>query len=116
MFVWRSSAGSSSLSRLQSLVHALGAAKASPAALSYRLDLWRAIHVAPRFDGGLLRWWGQRHIRLQGSPESLPALLLPTHAVAQAIHEDFRANFRLARSAPSGDPACKIFSDEGCHV
>ena len=81
------------LRRLQSLVHALGAAKASPAALSYRLDLWRAIHAAPGFDGGFLRWWGQRHIRLQGSPESLPAWL-PTHAVAQAVHEDFRANFR----------------------
>ena len=73
------------LRRLQSLVHAQGAA--------YRLDLWRAILAAPGFDGGFLRWWGQRNIRLQGSPESFPAQL-PTHVVAQAIHEDFRANFR----------------------
>ena len=81
------------LRRLQSLANALKAAKPTPAALSYRLELWRAIKDAPGFASGFVRWWPCRHVQLQGLPALLPDHL-PTPAMANTLREDFRANFR----------------------
>ncbi len=75
------------------MVHALKAAKDTPAALVYRLELWRAIRRAQGFQGTFVKWWPSRPIRLQGSPlrisQSVPSLLQ-----IQAIFTDFQLNYK----------------------
>ena len=77
------------LRRLQSLQHALWAAKCSPAALEYRLSLWRSILQAP----GFVTWWTSRPVQHAGCPALLP-LQVPLLPVLSAIFQDYRDNFK----------------------
>ncbi|CAE7325636.1 unnamed protein product [Symbiodinium sp. CCMP2456] len=81
------------LRRLQSLKHAVAAASPAPAAVDYRLALWRSICGAKGFAGGFRGWWQIRPARLVGSPPELPHTV-PDVASATSIFEDFRCNFR----------------------
>eukprot|EP00439_Symbiodinium_sp_Y106_P021939 s4467_g2.t1 len=69
------------------------AASATPSALTYRLSLWQAILRARGFRGGFASWWQSRPVQLVGSPPSLPSGV-PDAALACALHEDFRCNYR----------------------
>ncbi|CAE7803672.1 DHX57 [Symbiodinium sp. CCMP2592] len=81
------------LRRLQSLTHALKAAKSEPAAVDYRLALWRSICRAKGFCGGFSAWWAKRPTRLVGSPTMLPQTV-PDSGTATCLFEDFRCNYR----------------------
>ncbi|CAE7670476.1 unnamed protein product [Symbiodinium sp. CCMP2592] len=81
------------LRRLQSLTHALKAAKSEPAAVDYRLALWRSICRARGFCGGFSAWWAKRPTRLVGSPTMLPQTV-PDSGTATCLFEDFRCNYR----------------------
>ena len=81
------------LRRLQSLSHALRAAKNSPAALEYRLSLWRSVLRAPGFSGGFVAWWASRPVQHVGCPSSLPGHV-PSLPVLSVIFHDFRDNFK----------------------
>ena len=81
------------LRRLQSLVHALKAASLSASALEYRTALWHAILKAKGFQAGFAKWWQHRHIKLQGSPTTLPDCV-PDLRIASLCFTDFRENFR----------------------
>ena len=81
------------LRRLQSLLHALRGGKQSPEAMTYRLDLWRAILCSTGFHGGFLAWFPNRLVKHQGMPPFLSPQL-PSVAFAERLFDDFRANFR----------------------
>ena len=85
------------LRRLQSLAHATRAHNPSPAALEYRLSLWRSILRARGFRYGFARWWITRPVRSVGSPAALPPQV-PNADIARLLHEDFRCNFRKLES------------------
>ena len=81
------------LRRLQSLLHALRGGKQSPDAMTYRLDLWRAILCSTGFHGGFMAWFPNRLVKHQGMPPFLSPQL-PSLAFAERLFDDFRANFR----------------------
>ena len=81
------------LRRLQSLLHALRGGKQTPEAMSYRLDLWRAILGSTGFHGGFQAWFPHRLVKHQGMPSFLSSQL-PCVAFAERLFDDFRANFR----------------------
>ena len=81
------------LRRLQSLVHAVRAAKQSPAAVEYRLQLWSSILRAPGFCVDFATWWCTRPIKLQGSPSVIAPGLSFTES-AELVFLDFRENYR----------------------
>ena len=85
------------LRRLQSLRHAVVAAKSTPAADLYRVQLWRSILGGKGFQGSFQSWWLIRPVKLQGSPPALPSLL-PLAAHVTLIFEDFRENYRRLES------------------
>ena len=85
------------LRRLQSLRHAVVAAKTTPAADLYRVQLWRSILGGKGFQDSFQCWWLIRPIKLQGSPPALPSLL-PSAAHVTLIFEDFRENYRRLES------------------
>ena len=85
------------LRRLQSLKHALGSSRSSPHTRAYQLDLWTAIVQSRGFAGGFRSWWERRPTKLLGSPHWLPDVV-PTHAEAVQLYDDFHCNFRQLES------------------
>ena len=81
------------LRRLQSMKHALRAAKSTEQAQIYRAQLWRAIRKSSGFDPSFPVWWTQRPIRLQGTPSQVP-LRVPTLSELEIIYLDFERNFK----------------------
>eukprot|EP00438_Fugacium_kawagutii_P033744 Skav209660 [mRNA] locus=scaffold2126:122984:134587:- [translate_table: standard] len=85
------------LRRLQSMVHALRAAKQSLDAQLYRVSLWRAIRSARGFEDGWDAWWKQRPTRNVGLPLDFPTEV-PALPLCEAIFEDFQHNYRRFES------------------
>ena len=85
------------LRRLQSLRHAVVAAKTTPAADLYRVQLRRSILGGKGFQDSFQRWWLTRPVKLQGSPPTLSSLL-PSAVHVTLIFEDFRENYRRLES------------------
>ena len=81
------------LRRLQSMTHALKAAKDTVNAVVYRLELWRSIRLSQGFREGFSQWWHDRPIQLQGSPANIP-LAVPSLEAVQRIFDDFQVNYK----------------------
>ena len=85
------------LRRIQSLKHALSAAKDTPDAHLYRVQLWRSILAGKGFCHSFAHWWRARPIQLQDSPVCLPPHV-PSLAQIALIFHDFRDNYRRLES------------------
>ena len=74
-------------------MHATKAGKMHPAAIEYRLHLWRAIQTSPGFVGGFANWWPRRQVKHPHAPLTFP-VGLPTSTVVEAVFLDYRDNYR----------------------
>ena len=81
------------LRRIQSLRHAVKAAKCTPSAQLYRLELWSCIRHARFFNPDFESWWPTRAFQCSGSPSLLP-LQVPALALLDLIYLDFELNYR----------------------
>ena len=78
------------LRRLESMKHLLAAGKCTPAAETYRLELWSTILRAPGFAGGFPHWWHlNRNCGVEGAPDTLPRTI-PTHELSVIIFDTFK--------------------------
>ena len=82
------------LRRLQSLKHAVHAAKQSPAAITYRVELWEAIKSSTGFEPDFSTWWSTRDHEIQGVPQTLPLTVPEESVIATAIYDCFLLHFR----------------------
>ena len=82
------------LRRLQSLKHAVAAAKSTPAAITYRLELWQAIRCSSGFFPDFPTWWNQQTHQVEGVPDCLPLTVPQESVVVQAIYDSFHLHFR----------------------
>ena len=81
------------LRRLQSYKHAALAAKPTPAAESYRIDLWAAILRAKGFSCRFDQWWPHREHKSPQSPTLWPNYP-PDGDLATTLFDDFNVNFK----------------------
>lgn len=82
------------LRRLQSMKHAVAAAKATPSAVSYRLELWEAIKSSTGFSPDFCTWWSQQQHEVDGVPQFLPASVPNESAITEAMYDSFLLHFR----------------------
>ena len=82
------------LRRLQSLKHAVAAAKDTPSAISYRLELWEAIKRSTGFSPNFCTWWSQQQHAVDGVPQVLPIHVPHESVIAQALYDSFLLHFR----------------------
>ena len=82
------------LRRLQSLKHAVHAAKQSPAAVTYRVLLWESIKKSSGFEPNFPTWWSTRTHEIQGVPQTLPLTVPEESVVATALYDSFHLHFR----------------------
>ena len=77
--------------RIQSLLHGIRAAKNTPDAVAYRLEVWSAILQAKGFDKPFAAWWlDQDYARVLGPLPQAPPSLDFTEALFQAFQHSFR--------------------------
>ena len=82
------------LRRLQSLKHAVAAAKDTPAAVSYRIELWEAIKRSTGFSPNFCTWWSQQGHEVDGVPQVLPTQVPHESVVTMAMYDSFLLHFR----------------------
>eukprot|EP00435_Cladocopium_sp_Y103_P026257 s555_g6.t1 len=86
------------LRRLQSLCHAVKAAKQSTSAVCYRASLWTAIVHAPGFHPTFCEWWRQRDSPCDGAPVDFPDSLPTAYDEVHVLYLDFLHHFRKFES------------------
>ena len=79
--------------RIQSLQHAVLAAKMTPAAQLYRAELWGSIQNAEGFRPSFSHWWELRDPCFDTSPTQLPNQMPDSDSIVE-IHAEFTAQFR----------------------
>ena len=82
------------LRRLQSLKHAVAAAKDTPAAVSYRIELWEAIKRSTGFSPNFCTCWSQQRHEVDGVPQVLPTQVPHESVVTMAMYDSFLLHFR----------------------
>lgn len=95
------------LRRLQSYAAAAAAAKQTPEAIAYRLELWTCIRRSPGFDGSFPAWWrNKRALTAPGAPALLPTSP-PTALIGRIIFDVFRQFYERFKAWHLRQP-CKL--------
>ena len=84
------------LRRMQSYMHAVRSVNAGATFLA-RAALWNSILHAAGFEHGFVTWWPSRPVKLQGTPDTIPAYP-PDEVIAGLLYDDFYHNYRRFES------------------
>ena len=84
------------LRRLQSYMHAVRSVNAGATFLA-RAALWNSSLHAAGFEHGFVTWWPSRPVKLQGTPDTIPAYP-PDEVIAGLLYDDFYHNYRRFES------------------